>query len=180
MSLRCLLAFTACLNTQGVTIPGNQAVDLLDSCQVAQRYSVSQFEGHADQGNIHLEILLDHGLPGYEPANTAALRRANLLKACDVFLRDFNNDRKWVAPANRGSLWWLNLLGIGFEIAGATLIVIAALRNRGRIKSLEDTWNGGAVEKLRDVVAGQAITELRGFVFLAVGLFMQLIGTLVP
>lgn len=180
MSLQCVFAFTACLTTQGVTIPGHQAVDLLDSCGITPRYSVAQFEGHADQGNLHIEFLLNQGLPGYKPASSAAERRSNVLKACNELQRDFNNDSKWTALAKRGPLWWFNPLGIILEVAGAALLVIAALKHRAQIKSLEDTWKGGSFEKLRDVVAGQAITELRGFVLLSIGLVMQLVGTLLP
>lgn len=161
-------------------MPGAQAVDLLDSCQIAPRYAVSEFEGYADQGNLHVDFLLSRGLPGYVPADTAAGRRTNVLKACNQLQRDFNDDSNWTRPARRGPLWWFNLLGIGLEIAGAALIVRAALRNRNRIRLLEDTWDGGSFEKLRDVVAGQAITELRGFILLAVGLLMQLLGSFAP
>jgi hypothetical protein len=95
MSIRCWLGLTACLNTQGVSIPGDQAVKLLDSCRIAPRYSVKQFDHHADQGNLHIEYLLNQGLPGYVPADAAAQRRANLLRACRQFERDFNDDGKW-------------------------------------------------------------------------------------
>lgn len=95
MSLRCLLGLTACLNTQGVAIPGDEVIQLLDSCQIARRYSVTQFERADDQGNLHIEFLLNQGLPGYIPADTAPQRRANVLRACEKLLKDFNDERKW-------------------------------------------------------------------------------------
>jgi hypothetical protein len=95
VSLWCWLGFSVCLTTQGVSIPGDRAVELLDSCNIAPRYSVNQFEGYADQGNLHIEYLLNRGLPGYVPADTAAKRRANLLRACRQLERDFNDDGKW-------------------------------------------------------------------------------------
>lgn len=72
--------------------------------------------------------------------------------------------------------WWINELGIVLEILGAALLVFAAFRSRKEIKDISDTWDADLAEKLRDTISGQAITELKGFVLLAVGLFLQMVG----
>lgn len=79
---------------------------------------------------------------------------------------------------NQTVFWWLNQSGIGLEILGAMALVIEAFKNRQRIKNLENTWGGRSFEQLRDAVANQAITEFKGFVLIAIGLLLQMLGSL--
>ena len=72
--------------------------------------------------------------------------------------------------------WWLNQIGILFEVVGALTVVGAAFRTRRKIKDLPDSWDGELPIRLRDVIASQAFTELGGFGLLAFGLLMQLVG----
>ncbi|MBI4915938.1 MAG: hypothetical protein HY825_08820 [Acidobacteria bacterium] len=76
----------------------------------------------------------------------------------------------------RSCYWWMNELGIILEIVGAALLVVAAFKSRNAIKDLGDTWDANLTEELRDMIASQAITELRGFVLLAFGLILQMVG----
>lgn len=79
----------------------------------------------------------------------------------------------------RDYLWWVGQFGILLEILGAVFIVIAAFKNRASVAKANGTWNGMAhISDLRDAIQGQAITELRGFVLLAIGLVLQLVGGL--
>lgn len=80
--------------------------------------------------------------------------------------------------AERSWFWWVNEVGIVFEIVGATIIVIAAFHGRARIKHIEDTRDADLSVKLRDIIASQAFTELKGLGLLALGLIGQMIGGL--
>lgn len=173
MSWMCVLALTTCINTQGNLLPSDDVLKLLDDCQVAERFTVSDYK--ESDGAIWAELLYRDGLR-FSRTDTAAKLRRNVLSACKTLERDFNNDAKWIPQKNRDLLWWVNQSGILLEIVGAALIVFAAVRNRKALKRLEDTWDGGALERLRDVVAGQAITEVRGFILLFSGLVFQLLG----
>lgn len=175
MNIGCILALTACLHSQGALVSGGDAVELLDDCRVIDRMSEADYEG--GRGSVYWDIFSAKGI-NIPPGDTALQRKKNALKVCERLKHDFYSDSTWVHPAARGFVWWVNILGIVLEIAGAALIVCTGLRNRQRIQFLRDTWDGGSFEHLRDAVAGQAITELRGFLLVGIGLVFQFLGAL--
>ena len=63
------------------------------------------------------------------------------------------------------------------EIFGAAYLVMGAFKNRGKVKLVQNTWDGlGHLTDLKDVIIGQAKSELYGFGLLGIGLGFQLIG----
>lgn len=173
MNIGCMLALTACLQSQGVLLSGSDAVELLDDCEVISQMSLDEYEGGLATG--YWEIFSAKGLY-IPPGKTALQRKQNALNVCKHLERDFYSDGAWVPRSTRNLLWWVNIFGITLEIVGAALIVSTGLRNTQRIKFLRNTWDGGSFEHLRDAVAGQAITELRGFFLVGIGLVLQLLG----
>lgn len=78
--------------------------------------------------------------------------------------------------SERTCYWWINETGIVLEIVGAALLVVAAFESRNKIKNIPDSWDAELAVRIRDTIAAQAITELKGFVLLAVGLVLQMVG----
>ena len=74
---------------------------------------------------------------------------------------------------------WVSEFGILLELGGALWIVIAAFRNRKRVKGLDGTYAGMVkLPEVEKAIRGQAITEFWGFSLLGIGLIFQFVGGL--
>ncbi len=178
MSLLCLLSITACIHTQDVLIPSEDAISLLDDCQVIRRLAFSDFEEPQGKvalspplGSAYIEILSDRGLP-IKPTFTPADRRASAISACNALDRDFNNDEMWEAPQQR-ELLLVTIFGAILEALGAATIGVAAYQNRRRTKRT------GPNLAINQEILDNSILDLRksvrrGVILTGAGLLLQL------
>ncbi|MEV3812348.1 MULTISPECIES: hypothetical protein [Aeromonas] len=93
-----MLGLVACLNFNGEKIAAQDAVDIMDNCEVIRRMPVSSFTGEYDYGNgsALADILYDKGLKfKYPKGSTPSSRRAIVVRTCAEFARDFKADSKW-------------------------------------------------------------------------------------
>lgn len=126
MSWMCVFALTTCINTQGQVLPSDDVMNLLDSCQVAERFTVSEYN-ESKNGAIWAELSYRDGLR-FSRADTATQLRRNVLTACKTLERDFNNDAKWIPQQNRDLLWWV----VALFVCG---LVIVAWASRQRVRA---------------------------------------------
>ncbi len=110
MSISCMLALTACLHTQGSTITGDHAEELLSNCQVVSRLTASDFEGGI--GSVYTEIFIDRGLD-IQPGDSPGERRNHLFHSCNTLERDFNSNGQWQPTVKTKLLRWVaSIFGI--------------------------------------------------------------------
>lgn len=93
---------------------------------------------------------------------------------CDIF--EYLNDFKF--------FWLIGQIGIVLQLIGAFIFVIAAVRSKKLIKDIKATdetnatWIdiARATYFIKKLIQEQARTEWWGFVFLGLGLFLQIVG----
>ncbi|OBU70190.1 hypothetical protein [Stenotrophomonas maltophilia] len=91
MSIKCTLGLVACLTYGGASITAQDAVDILDSCEVARTAPRdSLVEAIADS------IAAKTGKRITWPAGSATpTKRQAVLRECAAFSRKFNDDSAW-------------------------------------------------------------------------------------
>ena len=97
----------------------------------------------------------------------------------ELGLSELSLSLDWADAFWRNPGLWIGEVGILLEFVGASVIVVAAWRNRNALRGLD----GGfayldKMIELRDALRTQAVNEVHGFVLLAVGLALQFIGGL--
>ena len=92
------MGLVACLNFQGNMIPAETAVEILDNCEVIKQMPIREFGSGSDygRGSAWAELMYEDGLKfEYPKKPTPAQKKGAVLKACQRFQIDFNNNSKW-------------------------------------------------------------------------------------
>jgi hypothetical protein len=111
MSIKYILGLVACLNYQGPSIPEEDAMAILEGCEEIKRMPLNEFNSFstsnknklsadtkydANDGEIMASVLGDYGLKiKYSIESTHSQKRSIILKACDEFYRDYQDNSNW-------------------------------------------------------------------------------------
>ncbi len=94
MSLSCMLGLTACLNYNGSAILAEDAIRIMDECDLVQQIGSHAFDGPTGMGVAVGESFEDLGLE-FKWVKGGAARKRVILSACQQFSAAFNNRSLW-------------------------------------------------------------------------------------
>lgn len=94
MPIVCALGLAACLTFGQEKIPAEDAVGIMDHCDLARQLSVTDFDGMTGFGVVVGESLEKSGLK-FVWGKGGYLRKRNILTACRIFSIAFYNNAMW-------------------------------------------------------------------------------------